>query len=273
MFHGAREGLVTWFDDLGYRYHPALHGVASDWALDLVAIGFQKPFKVFGHSITTIEQLQSASCQFVASYRSHSGAVLYRGGSESMMIGTKSLKHRVRARMQKYAGVQPAPGDGGGDGAKASAGGGDPGLQVWVGGGSLSSSEGGAAAQGLRLSAPGITSKGGGDADDVAAGGAQQLLQPASSKWATGWWRQFASCYGRELLAVTRNPADVAGRLLTFTWVGLLTGVLFYALAGDASSIMSRLSLLFSNLCFLTLMPYISMSLYTADKKFYLAGE
>ena len=28
----------------------------------------------------------------------------------------------------------------------------------------------------------------------------------------------------RELLAVTRNPADVAGRMLIFTWLAVLVG-------------------------------------------------
>jgi hypothetical protein len=59
---------------------------------------------------------------------------------------------------------------------------------------------------------------------------------------------------------------------MTFTWVGILTGILFYNLPGDAASLQRRLNLVFSNLAFLCLMPYISMSLYTADKKFYLAG-
>lgn len=48
------------------------------------------------------------------------------------------------------------------------------------------------------------------------------------SKYASNWWRQFVACYGREILSITRNPADVAGRTLTFTWVGLLMGLLYY---------------------------------------------
>lgn len=34
----------------------------------------------------------------------------------------------------------------------------------------------------------------------------------------------------RELLAVTRNPADVAGRTLVFCWVGVVVGLIFYSL-------------------------------------------
>lgn len=93
------------------------------------------------------------------------------------------------------------------------------------------------------------------------------------SKWATGWWRQFASCYGRELLSITRNPADVAGRTMTFAWVAILMGLLYYGMPSDATSIRGRLNMTFNILSFFCLMPYVSMSLYSADKKFYIAGE
>lgn len=44
VYHGPTEDLIPWCSgQLGYPYDPLLHGVASDWALDLVAIGFNKP--------------------------------------------------------------------------------------------------------------------------------------------------------------------------------------------------------------------------------------
>jgi len=43
MYSGEREGLVPWFEKCGYRYDPAMHGLASDWVMDLVNIGFSKP--------------------------------------------------------------------------------------------------------------------------------------------------------------------------------------------------------------------------------------
>lgn len=258
MYFGSPDDLVPWFDHLGYKYDPATHGVASDWALDLVAIGFQKPEQLFGHMITSMEQLQSASVQFVGNYKMLSGVMLYRGGSQTMMIGTKSLKHRVRARMQKYSGVQAVQ-------QQAAT---EPGMQVYVSasGSATSTSEGGTTQASTVIGDP-ISGAVPGETDGSIIKSNPESIYP------TGWWRQFAACYGRELLAVTRNPADVAGRILTFTWVGLLTGILFYNLPGDSSSLQRRLNLVFSNLAFLVLMPYISMSLYTADKKFYLAGE
>lgn len=39
-----------------------------------------------------------------------------------------------------------------------------------------------------------------------------------------------ALCW-REGALVTRNPADVAGRALVFSWSGLVVGAVFYALA------------------------------------------
>lgn len=37
------------------------------------------------------------------------------------------------------------------------------------------------------------------------------------------FWKHFKILLWREVLCVTRNPADIAGRLLTFTWIGLFT--------------------------------------------------
>jgi hypothetical protein len=257
MYHGPPDDVVPWFDHLGYKYDPSTHGVASDWALDLVAIGFQKPVQLFGHSITSMEQLQAASVQFVANYKASSGAVLYRGGSTTMMIGTKSLKHRVRARMQKTYSVTALPSP-----QQAA----DTGMQVYVGTGNSNMSSPSSSETGSPQAMSSI-------GDPISAAPTSSgLPTKTDSIYPTGWWRQFLACFGRELLSVTRNPADVAGRVLTFTWVGILTGVLFYDLPGDATSVQRRLNLVFSNLAFLVLMPYISMSLYTADKKFYLAG-
>lgn len=44
MYFGARDGMVPWFSgQLGYPYQPTLHGVPSDWVMDLVNVGFDKP--------------------------------------------------------------------------------------------------------------------------------------------------------------------------------------------------------------------------------------
>lgn len=65
-----------------------------------------------------------------------------------------------------------------------------------------------------------------------------------------------------------------ACRCLTFTWVGLAIGLLFYTKSNDTPSLLSlrsRCDLLFACLWFMLLMPYVSMSLYVSDKQFYAA--
>jgi hypothetical protein len=47
--------------------------------------------------------------------------------------------------------------------------------------------------------------------------------------------------------------------------------MLFYALPDDGASVRSRLNLCYLALTFVVLMPYVSMGLYSSDKKFYLA--
>jgi hypothetical protein len=249
MFHGACDDLVPWFGHLGYPYDASLHGVASDWALDLVAIGFHKPKRFYGHTITNMEQLTHASNEFVASYTAQSGIVPFGGGSSSM-IGSKSLGQKVQARMNKMVGVQSG----------ASAAGGLPQIARMPSG----SSEGDMYVESLA-----VTPASGESSFDAAE--PIQVSTKKQGKWATGWWRHFISCYNRELLAITRNPADVAGRTMTFAWVAILMGLLYYGMPGDASSIRGRLNMVFNNLVFFCLMPYVSMSLYCADKKFYIA--
>lgn len=43
IYYGETNGMVPWLSELGYVYDPAINGVPSDWALDLVAINFEKP--------------------------------------------------------------------------------------------------------------------------------------------------------------------------------------------------------------------------------------
>lgn len=44
MYHGTAAGMVPWLSgQLGYCYDPLRHGLASDWALDLVVVEFNKP--------------------------------------------------------------------------------------------------------------------------------------------------------------------------------------------------------------------------------------
>ena len=79
--------------------------------------------------------------------------------------------------------------------------------------------------------------------------------------------------------------SDATGRTLTFAWVALFVGLVYYnlpegqdpgtAVEGSgttaAQAVQLRLNTLFSNAAFFMLMPYVSMSLYTADRRYYLS--
>jgi len=77
---------------------------------------------------------------------------------------------------------------------------------------------------------------------------------------------------GREILSVTRNPADIAGRCLIFTWLAIFVGLIFYNLPTSLDSTRSRLNVLFVAPVILLLMPFVYMSLFTADKQYFIQG-
>ena len=85
MYYGKTDGMVPWFGRLGYHYDPALHGVASDWALDLVAVGFSKPARYYGETMTTKEQLFAASEAFTAEYTAGAQAVEAEEGKSGLL--------------------------------------------------------------------------------------------------------------------------------------------------------------------------------------------
>ena len=44
LYFGAPERVLGWFSDtLGYPYDYSRDGAVSDWLMDLVSVGFQKP--------------------------------------------------------------------------------------------------------------------------------------------------------------------------------------------------------------------------------------
>jgi hypothetical protein len=96
---------------------------------------------------------------------------------------------------------------------------------------------------------------------ECSPGDSSSSSSSSSTAYRTSWLQQYRALTWRECVKVTRNPADVAGRLLTFTWVALLVGLIYYDLPMDAGSIRQRLNLLFATLCFFVLMPFVNMSL------------
>ena len=199
MYHGPREGITDWFGSLGYTYDPGLHGVPSDWALDLVAIGFAKPARFYGHTISTREDLLAASEAFKRRYTDDHGlaeaaAALAAADADADHHGRRGHHHHGFLRSESRGALDR-------DGAAT------PG--------------GGASAGGAATPGPG----GDDDACWPLFGGTGKF-----SNFVTSAWSQYKTLLGRELLSITRNPFDVAGRTLTFAWVGIVMGMLYYAM-------------------------------------------
>jgi len=75
------------------------------------------------------------------------------------------------------------------------------------------------------------------------------------------------------VLVAIRNPTDVAGRMMVFAYMGATCGLVFWRM-GDGrgmESLQNRVNVLFIMALQFLLMPYVYMSLYTADKRHYTA--
>lgn len=68
------------------------------------------------------------------------------------------------------------------------------------------------------------------------------------------------------------NPTDVAGRMLVFLVVAVLASLLGYSTPDLAQSVYQRVIFLFIIFAIYMLMPYLFMSLFVQDKRFYLQG-
>lgn len=73
MYSGETNRVVSWFTtNMGYDYEPSIHGVVSDWVIDLVSIGFSKPHQYYGKTMRNEDELHDAAAQFYADYKSRS---------------------------------------------------------------------------------------------------------------------------------------------------------------------------------------------------------
>lgn len=65
---------------------------------------------------------------------------------------------------------------------------------------------------------------------------------------------------------ISRNPADLGGRLFTISSVAAFLGTVFYNLPDGPESITTRFNVLFMTALVLVLFPYLSVSHATGDK-------
>ncbi|WIA12631.1 hypothetical protein OEZ85_006286 [Tetradesmus obliquus] len=210
MYHGPRTNISAWFASLGY---PRLHGSESDWLLDLVATGFDKPQQLFGNALMAREDIPAAADAFLAHYLQTTNKKQQDTAGEAVSI------HKPPKRSASASSLSA--------------------LRSCVGG-----------------------------------SGSLQAMQPARWEYPTSLGRQFCSLLWREVLAITRNPFDLAGRILTCTYLGLVFGLVFYNTPADTlPGVRTRMSICFVIPMVATLLPSVSISLYTNDKRIYLADS
>lgn len=240
MYWGPTAEILPWFSDtLGYEYNSVVHGVVSDWVMDLVSIGFSKPEEHYGKTMRTEEDVVNAAKRFMEKYMND---VKGEGGDiSSINIESEeaTLQPVVRKKTTHYmVDVQALP---------------DPEPNPH------------------ESSVQRTTS--GESTTALAKQAAKYLFTPILKQegYNSNWFIQTTTLFWRAFLNITRNPADVAGRMLTFTYVGLFIGIIFYDLDDGSASIWTRLNIIYNSVAFFMFIPYVSMSLFTSDRRFYSA--
>ncbi|KAI8463050.1 MAG: P-loop containing nucleoside triphosphate hydrolase protein [Monoraphidium minutum] len=237
MYTGDCNAVVGWFESIGMGpWRSDVHGTACDWVMDLVNVGFvTKPLLGGGNTIATREDLAAAAATFAVHYRAtHTPAAAAAAGAAKL------------AAPGAPAGA--AGGKGGADCDSGCIGGDDVLRQLDVEAGS-----------------PGSAGS--------ARGRARQAGALPDKRRRPTWWTTFRALLWREMLGTIRNPADVAGRMLLFAWMGVFCGLVFWRM-GDSAGLdgaRSRVNVLFIMAQQFLLMPYVYMSLYAADKRHYTA--
>ncbi|KAF8069576.1 abcG22 [Scenedesmus sp. PABB004] len=257
-YHGATAGLAPWLSgQLGRAYDPAAHGLASDWALDLVGSMASPPeleaaAAAFAAARAGAERGGAAGLPPQARTARLPGGPFSRGGSGSLP-GSDGAPDALDQQRERQAATPATLAEAARvlEGLAAQRGGGKPRGEVAI-----------------HVAAPGsdaaTDSSASGDSGSDDSSSASPQGQVGGSGGGAGgggypasWWQQFRALVWRETLVATRNPAEIAGRLLVFVWVALMVSAFFYDLPAHAGSVRLRLNLLFSSLCFLLLMPYV----------------
>ena len=62
LYFGPPEQVTDWFSGcLGYSFWPGQHGSVADWLMDLVSVGFSKPAKLGGTTMTSRADVVTSS--------------------------------------------------------------------------------------------------------------------------------------------------------------------------------------------------------------------
>lgn len=89
------------------------------------------------------------------------------------------------------------------------------------------------------------------------------------SSYPTPWLNQAKLLFWRTMLSLSRNPADMLGRLLLSIWVGLILGWVLTRRSGKVAAL-DVLTVTFFVCQTIQLLPFAYMSLYVADRRFYM---
>lgn len=99
---------------------------------------------------------------------------------------------------------------------------------------------------------------------DCCAGQSEELVNNAKPR--------SSSNHFETAVFIRAEAVSTVCRTLTCTWIGILWGIMFYNTPADnLTGLRNRMNLTFAMLQTCILLPFVSISLYTADKRFYLA--
>ncbi|EIE27766.1 hypothetical protein COCSUDRAFT_45983 [Coccomyxa subellipsoidea C-169] len=241
LYFGSPKRALDWFSDaLGYSYSYQRDGAVSDWLMDLVSVGFQKPASYHSRSMCSVGDVQRAAVAFAKERKEERADERAEKGLSGRSSPTKPSTPRGGIGRQGSAKVAPAT------------------TAPVVGRTRSSMGKAGSIAS----------------LEDLEAVGKAQVkkqMEWASGKYAASWWTQFRILLNRAMLGQLRNPTDTTSRLFLSTWVGCLAGLAFYDLPSGPDSVTRRLALLFFILLLFELLPFCYMSFYVADRRFFAA--
>ncbi|KAI8470836.1 MAG: hypothetical protein J3K34DRAFT_521019 [Monoraphidium minutum] len=298
LYHGRTDEVVGWFTALGYGpWDSTAHGAASDWVMDLVNVGFAKSEVqgLQGRTIETRDDLQAAAEAFSDHYgrtqrKLHSQEGAFSAATVAAAAGRRAERPAAGAAAAASVAAASLHRSSSGSGSKRGSRGPSGGGGECVGSSSALAAATASPRHGWRRHAPphagsprdggravvvverasASGSSGSEGASDAAGAGALGAGGARLAKRPT-FYTQFRALLRREMLATMRNPADVAGRMLLFAWVGVFCGLVFWRLGAGLDGLRGRVNLLFVESLQFMLLPYVYMSLYAADRRHFTA--
>ncbi|EFJ48316.1 hypothetical protein VOLCADRAFT_91098 [Volvox carteri f. nagariensis] len=260
LYCGPPSELLPWFSGrLGYCYRPEHHGLVSDWVMDLVAMTVSDP---------RVTDAVAAAAVPAAEAKAAVAAGASWQAMKTDVDDTGAATVATAATTAKSQDLDDSGGGGGGGGSGTESSWEAPsGPEVMATLAELNAAADAFANAVLAVPpAPGV-SAGVPDYANVPPPRPRKSAAAALAAAAGRWVRQYRMLVWREWLIATRNPADAAGRMLTFVWVALFAAFLAYDLESDATSIFLRSTLLFAMVFFFLVMPFVFMSLFAAGEE------